>query len=79
MIFENVFGFLKNWWRILKIFNSNVKKVLVVVIIYCVFQNYCEMWKIQESDYENDAIRIDNLVGFRSDRLSILKDGKKEK
>jgi hypothetical protein len=37
------------------------------------------MWKIQESDHVNDAIRIDNLVGFRSDRLSILKDGKQAK
>jgi hypothetical protein len=79
VVFENVFGFLKTWWRILKNFNSNVKKVLVVVIIYSVFHNYCEMWKIEESDQVNDAIRIDNLVRFRSDRLSILKDGEQAK
>lgn len=79
MIFENVLGFLKNRWRILKIFNSNVNKVIVVVIIYCVFHNYCEMWTIQELDHVNDVIMKDNLVGFKSDRLSALKDGEQAK
>ncbi len=79
MIFENVFGFLKNQCRILKIFNSNVNRVFVVVIIYYVFHNYYEMWKIQELDRVNDAIRKDNLVGFRSVRLSTLKDGEQAK
>jgi hypothetical protein len=79
VIFESVFGFLRNWWRILKFFNSNANKVLAVVIIYCVFHNYCEMWKIQELDLVNDVIRRNNLVGFRNDRLSTLKDVKQEK
>jgi hypothetical protein len=37
------------------------------------------MWKIQELDHVNDVIRKDNLVGFKSDRLSTLKDGEQEK
>jgi hypothetical protein len=37
------------------------------------------MWKIQELDRVNDAIRKDNLVGFRSVRLSTLKDGEQAK
>jgi amino acid permease len=79
VIFENVLGFLRNWWKILKNFNSNVNKVIVVVIIYCVFHNYCEMWKIQELDHVNDVIRKNNLVRFKSDRLSTLKDGEQAK
>jgi amino acid permease len=79
VIFQDVLGFLRNQWKILKIFNSNVNKVIIVVIIYCVFHNYREMWKIQKLDHVNDVIRKDNLVGFKSDRLSTLKDGEQAK
>jgi len=37
------------------------------------------MWTIQELDHVNDVIMKDNLVGFKSDRLSALKDGEQAK
>jgi hypothetical protein len=79
VIIENVFGSLKNRWRILKIFNLNVNKVVIVIIACCVLHNYCEMWKVHEPNCVNDATKRDNLAGFRVDRLPTLKDGKQAK
>jgi hypothetical protein len=39
VVIENVFGSLKNRWRILKHFD----KTSLIAIACCVFHNYCEM------------------------------------
>jgi hypothetical protein len=79
VIIENVFGSLKNRWRILKNFNFNVNKALIVVIACCVLQSYCEMWKIPKPNHVNDATKSDNLARFKVDRLPTLKDGEQAK
>jgi hypothetical protein len=43
VVIEQVFGSLKNRWRILKAFNMSVEKVVVVTLACCVLHNYCEM------------------------------------
>jgi hypothetical protein len=37
------------------------------------------MWKISKPNHVNDVPKRDNFARFRIDRLSTLKDGKKEK
>lgn len=75
VIIENAFGSLKNWWWILKNFNSRVKRAPTIVVACYVLHNYCEMWKIFEPGYVNDVARTGNLAGFKVDRLPTLRVG----
>jgi hypothetical protein len=40
---ENAFGSLKNRWKILKHFNYRVDRASPIIIVCCVFHNYCEI------------------------------------
>lgn len=55
VIIENVFGSLKNWWEIFKIFNSNVNRAFVIVIFCCVYITIvrCEKFKIGMCEWCN--------------------------
>ena len=43
VVIEQVFGSLKNRWRILKGFNISVEKAALVTLACCVLHNYCEV------------------------------------
>jgi hypothetical protein len=74
VIIKNVFGSLKNKWRIMKNLNDCVNRALPITIT-CVLHNYCEMRKFKKPGHLNDAIKKDNLARFIIDRLPILRDG----
>jgi hypothetical protein len=44
MVFENVFGTLKNMWPILKHLNSRVNKTPKITITCCWLHNNYELW-----------------------------------
>lgn len=54
VIIKNAFRFVKNWWKILKIFNSSVDRAFVIVIFCCVYitivrcGKFKDMWMMQQ-------------------------------
>jgi hypothetical protein len=70
---------LKNIWQILKNFNSNVNRALVIVVACCVLHNYYEMRKIPKLGHLNDVIMRDTLARFRIDQLPTLRYGQEPK
>jgi len=70
---------LKNIWHILKSFNSNNNRALVIVVVCYVLHNYYEMWKILKPDHLNDVITKDNLPRFSIDQLPTLRYGQEPK
>ncbi len=79
VVIKNVFGSLKNRWKILKHFNSRVDKTSPITIACCVLHNYCEMWGALEPKLANAKIRGDNLMGFGVNRLPIVREGEQAK
>jgi len=43
VVTKNAFGFLKNKWKFLKHFNYKVDRASPIIVVCCVFHNYCEM------------------------------------
>jgi hypothetical protein len=41
---KNVFGSLKNRWKILRHFNSRVDRITKVIVACCVLHNLYEIW-----------------------------------
>jgi hypothetical protein len=76
VIIENAFEFLKNRRRIWKHFNSRVDKAPLIIVVYCVLYNYCEMWGATKPRLTNAKIRGDNLMGFNVSRLPTVRIGK---
>jgi hypothetical protein len=68
VVIEQVFGSLKNRWRILKAFNMSVEKVVVVTLACCVLHNYCEMC------HERDP-----YIGFHAGRIRLPGEGEAAK
>jgi len=76
---ENAFGFLKNKWKFLKHFNYKVDKTSLIIVVCCVFHNYCEILNALEFGLTNARIRGDSIMGFSVDKLPVIREGKQAK
>ncbi len=76
---ENAFGSLKNKWKFLKHFNYRVDKTSPIIVVCCVFHNYCEILGALEFGLANARIRGDSIMGFGVDKLPIVREGKQAK
>jgi hypothetical protein len=64
VIIENVIRSLKNKWHILNHFNLKVHKVLKVIIVYYVVNNYSIEWGAPKPRLSNVTIPPNNFQGF---------------
>jgi hypothetical protein len=71
VVIKNVFGSLKNKWRILRHFNLTVVRATIVIVACCVLHNYCFKWGAPKLNLPNVKAPQNNRQGFE-DRLPIL-------
>jgi hypothetical protein len=71
VVIENAFGALKNRWRILKCFNSDVDKCPTVIVACCVLHNYCELRGERLPHPTDTRLRRDALVGLHRGRQQL--------
>jgi hypothetical protein len=74
VVIKNTFGSLKNKWCILRQFNLTIVRAIKVIVVCCVFHNYCFKWGALEPNPPNVATFQDNLQGF-GDRLPTIRKG----
>jgi hypothetical protein len=79
VVIENAFGSLKNRWKILKHFNYRVDRASPIIIVSCVFHNYCVMWGALELGLANARIKGNTIMGFGVDKLPIVREGDQAK
>ncbi len=65
----NVFGSLKNWWRILNFFDCRVDKGGKIIMACCVFHNFCQLMNMLELVMCDIWQRRDPLVGFHGQHV----------
>jgi hypothetical protein len=75
IIIEYAFGALKNKWRILKNFNTNMDRVATVTIAYCVLHNFCESYGERVPLPDDVAQRADSFVRVRRGVIRLYDDG----
>jgi hypothetical protein len=63
VVIEQVFGALKNRWRILKILNMGVDRVATITLACCVLHNYYEIFSERIPLPDNVDQRADQFVG----------------
>jgi len=79
VVIKQVFGTLKNRWRILKNFNFRVDRSARITIACCSLHNYCEMMNQPKPDVQNPHMRRDPHVRFGNERLPIYREGEQSK
>ena len=79
VIIEHVFGALNNRWRILKNFNINMDRAIIVALACCVLHNFCEIYGECVPLPEDAAQRPDPFVGIRRGAMRLSGDGRAEK
>ena len=77
VVIEHAFGALKSRWRILKHFIS-MDKAATVTLTYCVFHNFCEIYKERVPLPTDVAQCHDPFVGVRRGAMRLSGDGRAE-
>jgi hypothetical protein len=79
VVIENAIGSLKNRWKFLKHLNYRIDRASPIIVVCCVFHNYCVMWGALELGLANARIRGNTIMGLVLINYLLLQKKSKQK